>query len=299
MTSRLFGFLNVNKPRGLTSRRVVDRVVKLVRPAKVGHAGTLDPLATGVLVVCIGQATRLVDFVQRGSKEYRATFILGKRSNTDDFEGDVIDVPEAREVSRRDIERELSQLVGTIEQVPPQFSAVHVQGRRAYQLARAGKAVTIEPKTVEVQRLEIVRYSFPELILEIECGSGTYVRSIGRDLGEQLGCGAVMSELVRTRIGPYRLDEAIEIDALTPDSLRERLLPGATCLGDFPQYLANENNMAEIRCGRAVILAADVQFDDGESVALIGPDGDLACLTEYCREEHRLLPKQVFVRVDQ
>lgn len=299
MTDRLFGILNVNKPPGMTSRRVVDRVAKFVRPAKAGHAGTLDPLATGVLVVCVGPATRLVEIIQRQSKEYRAQFILGKRSNTDDIEGDITEVVGAASVSQGDVERLLPRFLGTVEQVPPQFSAVHVEGRRAYQLARAGQAVAIEAKPVEIHRIEIVDFKSHELELEIECGSGTYVRSIGRDLGEFLGCGAVMSALVRTRVGPYRLESASELDALTRESLPERLLSAASSLGDMPCYRCSESDMDEVRCGRAMRLTADVLYDDKALVAVIGPDGELACLAECRRADAMLAPKQVFAAVKQ
>ncbi len=194
------GWLVIDKPAGITSSRVVVQL-RRATGIKAGHAGTLDPLATGVLIVCLGPATRLIDVIHRQTKGYRARFLLGKQSDTDDIEGTVTDVVDARPVTRGDVEHALPRFVGKIAQVPPQFSAVHVQGRRAYQLARAGQEVEIEPREVEVFRLELLSFAYPELEVEIECGSGTYVRSIGRDLGALLGTGAGMSQLVRTRVG--------------------------------------------------------------------------------------------------
>src|SRR6476659_4427850 len=138
-----FGVLNVNKPRGMTSRDAVNRVERLVRPAKAGHAGTLDPLATGVLVICVGQATRLIRFVQRMRKQYRATFLLGRQSETDDLEGEVIEIPNATQPPRAALDLALTQFVGDIEQRPPAHSAIKIDGRRAYRLARRGKAVEL------------------------------------------------------------------------------------------------------------------------------------------------------------
>lgn len=292
---RLFGILNLDKPEGMNSRKVVDRVDTLVKPEKAGHAGTLDPLATGVLVVCIGRATRLISYVQQQPKEYRATFLLGQRSNTDDITGEVIETPDLTPITREHIEALLPQFVGKIEQVPPQFSAVHVNGKRAYKLARAGKEVTLEPRTVEVYRISVLDYQFPQLKLEIECGSGTYIRSIGRDLGEQLGCGAVMSSLVRTRIGPFRLAEATSLDDLNAESLPKQLLPATTALTQLPQYICQTQDLDEIQVGRPISYKGDTPLDDEQMVVVLTPRQEFACLARYKNEENTLAPKHVFL----
>src|SRR5262245_44228837 len=171
-----FGLLNLNKPAGWTSRRVVDCIQKLVRPAKAGHAGTLDPLATGVLIVCVGQATRLIDYVHRMRKRYTGTFLLGRESQTEDVEGDVVELVNPPVPTRPEIERAAREFLGTIQQRPPAYSALKVAGQRAYDLARAGKEVQLDARPVEIFRIEVQRYDYPALVLEIECGSGTYVR---------------------------------------------------------------------------------------------------------------------------
>jgi tRNA pseudouridine55 synthase len=223
--SSLFGLLNVNKPRSTTSRRVVDRVARLVKPAKVGHAGTLDPLASGVLVLGIGQATRLVEYVQEMPKQYRATFLLGRSSTTEDIEGEVTEVPGAAPPSREQLERAAVELTGEIEQRPPAYSALRVAGRRAYALARAGQQVDLVPRRVRIDRLRIEHYAYPELVLDVECGGGTYIRSLGRDLAQRAGTAAVMSALARTAIGGFTLADAIDVDALTAENLTQFLLP--------------------------------------------------------------------------
>ncbi|MCH8830904.1 MAG: tRNA pseudouridine(55) synthase TruB [Planctomycetes bacterium] len=296
MSKRWFGLLNVNKPGRLSSRQVVSEVARLVRPAKAGHAGTLDPLATGVLVVCVGRATRLISHVQRQRKEYRAQFLLGKQSDTDDITGRVTDVACAATVCRSDVEALLPRFIGRVEQVPPQFSAVHVNGQRAYKLARRGETVNLQPRTVEIHRIEILGFDFPRLELEIECGSGTYVRSIGRDLGNLLGCGGVMSELVRTRIGPFHLSDAVPLDELTSDTLAMHVRPATDAVADLPRYLCNREEETEFRHGRSIVCRSQQSFPETDCVALIACDGVLAGLARYDRETATLSPQSVFLQ---
>jgi tRNA pseudouridine55 synthase len=290
-----FGLLNLNKPAGWTSRQAVDRVARLVKPAKAGHAGTLDPLATGVLVICVGQATRLIGFVQEQPKTYRAEFLLGKRSDTDDVTGNVVDVALDRIPERDEVGSALAGFVGRIQQVPPQFSAVHVDGRRAYKLARRGEAVELSPRTVEIHGIDLMRYEFPRLELKIACGSGTYIRSIGRDLGETLGCGAVMSELRRTAIGAFAIEDAIDPETMTAESLRSQLLPAMTAVAHLPRYVCTADDIAELRHGRRLrVECLDAPLEDGGLTALVAPDGRLAALAVPHERERILQPKLVF-----
>lgn len=288
--SPLTGLLNVFKPAGWTSRDVVNRIERLVKPAKAGHAGTLDPLATGVLVVCVGTSTRLISGVQEREKEYRAVFQLGCRSDTDDNTGEITNVEVPRIPIRSDIETLLPQFIGEIQQTPPQFSAVHVDGQRAYALARQGQSVDIAPRQVHVHRLEILAYEWPRLELLIECGSGTYVRSIGRDLGELLGCGAIMTELLRSRIGPFRADQAVAVDDLQRDTVARYLLPPARAVEHWPQHVCTDTELWEIAHGRHIV--ADVS--QAGRVALLTAGGELAALGET-RTLGRIAPTQVFI----
>jgi tRNA pseudouridine55 synthase len=275
-----FGILNVNKPTGITSRAVVDHVERLVRPAKAGHAGTLDPLASGVLVVCVGQATRLIQYVQRMPKTYQATFLLGKRSETDDIEAPLEDVPNAIAPTPAELGASLFRFVGEIAQRPPTHSAVKIAGRRAYDLARRGITVELQPRTVTIHQLTVRRYDYPDLSLDIECGSGTYVRALGRDLGQALGTGAVMTALERTAIGDFRIEEAVALTELTAQSLPPHLKPAMTALADIPQVTLTEAQLIEVRNGRPILktwLAPEHQFDSAEVVA-IDAEGNLAAI---------------------
>jgi len=248
----LHGVLNIKKPGGVTSRWVVDQVQRLVRPAKAGHAGTLDPLATGVLVVCVGQATRLIEYVQRGRKRYTGTFLLGRSSPTEDVESEVALLVDPPIPSREGLTQAAEALVGTIEQRPPAYSALKVEGRRAYDLARAGEEVKLAPRQIDIHRLEIVSYEYPELTLEIECGGGTYVRSLGRDLARALGSDAVMSALVRTAIGGFRLDDSIDVEQLTRTNVAESLLPPLAAVGELPALELSAEEIKRITHGLSI-----------------------------------------------
>lgn len=233
----MIGWVNLNKPCGMTSRRAIDFVKRVARRAKIGHAGTLDPLASGVLVVGVGPATRLIQYVHRFSKTYRADFLLGRRSVTEDVTGEVVELVAPPIPTLGSIQAAAACLKGRIPQRPPAFSAIKVEGQRAYDLARRGLEPDLAPREIEVQRLDVVGYAYPELVLDIECSSGTYVRSLGRDLAEKLDTAAVMSNLVRTSVGPFGLDGAIDPEQLTIDNLAEHVLSPLVVLEDWPQIV--------------------------------------------------------------
>jgi tRNA pseudouridine55 synthase len=257
----MFGVFNINKPAGLTSRDVVNRVQRRVRPHKAGHAGTLDPLATGVLLVCVGAATRLVEHAQRLPKSYRGTFLLGRRSDTDDVEHEVETVAGAPEPSRAAIDAALPRFVGEILQRPPRHSAVKIAGRRAYKLAREGVDFEPDPKTVTIDRIGIVRFEYPELVLDVNCGGGTYIRSLGRDLAESLGTWAVMSALERTAIGQFCVGDAMSLDALDGDC-KQHLLPAARLVAGLPSLVVTAGELRELQFGRTIEAGGRVVADD-------------------------------------
>jgi tRNA pseudouridine55 synthase len=278
----MFGLLNVNKPRGKTSRWVVDQVKRLVRPGKVGHVGTLDPLATGVLVVATGAATRLVGYVQQAPKRYRAEFVLGRTSDTEDIEGQVTELADPPTPNLTEIEFATARFVGEIQQRPPAFSAIKVSGKRAYALARKGQEVALEPRPVTIHRLTIIDYDYPRLTLDIECSSGTYIRSLGRDLAEFVGTGAVMSALERTSIGEFHVAHSIDVTLLTAENLREHLLPARLAVAHLPAVALREADAQRIVRGqyidgRAALDAAPksrefAAFDEGGNlVAILAP----------------------------
>jgi tRNA pseudouridine55 synthase len=243
----------------------------------------------------VGKATRLIELVQEQPKSYHATFLLGRQSDTDDVTGTVTEVSVVSEITREEIASRLPAFVGCIEQVPPSFSAVHVDGRRAHERARAGQSVELTPRTVEVFCLEITRFAYPELELDIDCGSGTYVRSIGRDLGRLLGCGALMSALVRTRIGPYRIEDAVGLDQLTRETLDAALLDPMTAAAELPKRVANSEETALVQAGRAIPVGDLVGAGQGDPTVIVDGAGTLLSLARLDAGAGRLLPYRVFV----
>jgi tRNA pseudouridine55 synthase len=289
----MFGLLNINKPAGVTSRDVVNQVQRLLpREIRIGHAGTLDPMATGVLVLCVGQATRVVPYVQELKKSYRAGFRLGCRSDTDDVTGTVIATTDVRIPSRDEVEATLHQFRGTIVQTPPQYSALRVSGKRAYDLARSGVAVDLAPRKVQVARLDLLRSDGLDLEVEIDCSSGTYIRSIARDLGESLELGGLMTSLVRTAIGPFTIAESIAPDSLTHDSIAAALLPAALSIGDLPRLVVTDAEAAALRQGKKLTLPSTIASHP--TVATVNPRGQLIAFGEYEAASARFHPRNVF-----
>jgi tRNA pseudouridine55 synthase len=236
------GFLNLNKPAGLTSHDCVALVRKVFQTRRVGHGGTLDPDATGVLVLALGKATRFLSFLP-SDKRYRATFQLGKSSRTDDSSGELLHSIPCPHVTLSDIESLVPQFIGSIQQIPPLYSAVHQKGKRMYDLARSGLSLEesgLTARCVTIHSLTILDWrpgDFPELDLEVFCGSGTYIRSIARDLGQRLGCGGLMSRLIRQESGSFLLKDSIPLSALQEEacSPEQGLQPIASAFQHLPR----------------------------------------------------------------
>ena len=230
------GIVVIDKPSGPTSRDVVDQVKRALGIRKAGHTGTLDPLATGVLPVCLGEATKLVQFLALDGKEYRATLLLGVRTDTLDTQGVVLDRQEPR-VTRQEVEAVIASLVGKRQQIPPRYSAVKFQGRPLYDWTRRGIEVEQVPREIEVYDVRIDRICLPEVTFTVSCSKGTYIRSLRAEAGEALGCGGCMSALRRTRSGNFREEGAVVLEGLTVVERRERLtahlLPPAELLPDM------------------------------------------------------------------
>jgi tRNA pseudouridine55 synthase len=279
-----FGLLNIYKPAGQTSRWVVDRVQRLVKPAKAGHAGTLDPLATGVLMVCVGQATRLIEYVQQMPKRYRATFLLGRSSATEDTEGEITELENPPIPSRLEVETAAATFVGEIQQRPPAFSALKVAGQRAYKLARKGHAVELAPRPITIHWLQVMEYEYPQLTLELQCSSGTYVRSLGRDLAESLGSAAVMSKLKRTAIGKFRAEDAVDVTTLSRENLAQHLIPPSAAVNHLPVVQLNQAEVQTVFRGLFLALpAAADELPDAEFAAF-DDCGNLAAILRRRRD---------------
>ncbi len=280
------GFLNVNKPLHVTSHDVVARARRhfraLTGARKVGHAGTLDPLAGGVLVICLGAATRLSEFIMRGRKVYQAQITLGLSTTTYDGAGDITEHRCADHIQRADIERALTGFIGAIEQAPPMYSAVKVGGKKLYELARQGKTVQREPRAVTIHSIKLLSWRNPVLELEIECGAGTYIRSLAHDLGAALGVGGYLSALARTASGAFKLSDSLALDAI--DSSGEwlgRVTTPYDALAGFTRVTLSADENEALRHGRFICRQPNIAdstvfaFDDARRlVAILEPRDD-------------------------
>jgi tRNA pseudouridine55 synthase len=288
------GWLIVDKPSGMTSTTVVNRVKRLYDAAKAGHGGTLDPLATGLLPIAFGEATKTVPYVMDGLKTYRFTLRLGQRTETDDAEGDVVEESDVRP-SEEDIRAALPQFIGNIQQTPPIYSAIKVNGERAYDLARANKPVVLEPRPIYIEDFQLIGYTDSDHAdFLVMSGKGAYMRSLARDLAQVVGTEGHISALRRLKVGPFTENDAISLDELDSIgqivALEQRLLPVAAALDDIPALRLTEIEASRLKNGQTVSLLRKVDlqriadFIDGDTVLATGQDGPIA-LVRYMAGE--------------
>jgi tRNA pseudouridine55 synthase len=247
MTAGMDGFLNLNKPLGMTSHDCVAQVRRYLRLQRVGHGGTLDPLATGVLPIALGRATRLLNFLPP-TKRYRATIRFGVQTRTDDLGGDILVQKPVPDLTLTQVQNVLAEFIGVIEQTPPAFSAVHIQGQRAYDLARRGETPTLPPRKVEIFDLKTEHWqagAFPELTLSIHCGAGTYIRSLARDVGQKLNVPATLSALERTQSGGMDVQNSITLEQLQAE------IQTSTWKPDPPDQLLSHLPVAQLTLDQA------------------------------------------------
>ena len=291
MADQPCGFLVLDKAAGLTSHACVARVRRAYKLKRVGHGGTLDPAVTGVLPIALGPATRLLPYLE-GDKTYRGVVQLGLRTVSDDLEGEVLARLAVPALEAADLEAALASFRGPIQQVPPQVSAVHVKGQRAYALVRQGEQLELAPRAVTIQRLELLGWDGATARLEllVRCSAGTYIRSLARDLGEALGCVGALAQLRRSEALGFGLEQAVPLEALDQAPLPPLLNPLAA-LGHLPQRQLLDAELEGWRCGRA--LDHGLSLEAGEPVAVLGPDGNLAGMARTS-EGGLLQPKLVF-----
>lgn len=274
------GVLNINKPSGITSHDVVDCVRKASHQKRVGHTGTLDPIATGVLPICLGFATRMARFLMAEDKEYSMTMRLGLTTDSQDITGKVLAESDAAGVTAEQFEQCLAKFRGAIEQVPPMVSAKHHKGQRLYELAREGLEVERQPVAVRIEALDLLAFRCPEADLRVTCSKGTYMRTLCHDIGQALGCGGVMSALVRTRCGCFKLSDAVDLEPLKgPDEISRHLVTMEAALSAFASVVIHPSQMRDWVTGQGLqsgaILQRSREFARLEYVRVLGADGML------------------------
>lgn len=289
------GVLVVDKPIGLTSHEVVQIIRRGTNIRRAGHTGTLDPRASGVLVILVGPAVRLSEYVSASDKRYQAVIRLGATTDTYDADGRVTKSTPADNITEEQFDEALQQFVGKIEQVPPPYSAVKVKGRKAYEMARDGEDVELEPRTIEVYSLELLEWAPPEVVIDVYCSSGTYVRSLANDLGEKLGVGAHLIGLRRTKSGRFTLRDAAPLRKLRESfengTWYQYLIPAAEALSDWPLVELSSEQVEEVRHGHRVPADPDEQAKMARGIT---EQGELVALMERVEETSEWQPKKVF-----
>jgi len=287
------GVIVIDKPIGMTSHDVVQVVRKGTNIRRAGHTGTLDPRASGVLVILVGPAVRLSEYVSASDKRYQAVIQLGTTTDTYDADGRVLSTTSV-DISEKQFDDVLQSFVGEIEQVPPPYSSVKVKGRHAYDMARNGEEVDLDPRMINVYNLELLEWAPPEAVIDVFCSSGTYVRSLAHDLGEKLGCGAHLIGLRRTRSGRFTLRDAVPLrklkESFEDNTWEKYLIPAAEALSDWPAIELSSEELDIVRHGRRIPAEPGV----GNMARAISEDGELIGLLELDQETMEWQPKKVF-----
>ena len=295
------GFINLFKPPGITSMDALRRIKRITgQRQKVGHGGTMDPLARGVLPVCFGQATRLMDYVTGGLKRYRVEVALGVTTTTYDAEGEVVKTGDCQGLTEAMVEESLRPWIGLVKQTPPMYSAIKIDGKRLYKLARAGIEVEREARPVEIHDIKIMEFAPPKLVLEVECGRGTYMRSLAHDVGEALGCGGHVADLVRLLCGGFPVEESVTLEQLedagdAPDGWRKNLFPVDWVLRGLKSVTLGQQAEEHLRHGQAVTLGRP-ELDAGylEEYRAYNSEGVFLALVRYDRPANSWQPVKVF-----
>jgi tRNA pseudouridine55 synthase len=299
------GILNINKPPGMTSFSVVSRVKRYTGERHAGHAGTLDPLATGVLPVCLGQSTRVIEYLFDATKTYRAEVEFGKTTDTYDSTGIVVRTGDASGLNRETIEAGLKNFRGSIWQTPPMYSAVKHQGKPLYKLARSGVEVERKSRPAHIYSLEIINWSPPVVTLDAVCGKGTYIRSLAYDLGETLGCGANMKSLVRLRVGPFTLEDALtlpQIEEVFSQGYGQKFLyPVDFILLNFRAIIASREQQCSLIHGASIPLETGVESAavpemKEKLIRVYTQDGSFLSIIKYDSETRLWHPEKIFLQ---
>ncbi len=290
------GIFNIHKATGMTSHDVVAKMRKLLKQKRVGHAGTLDPAASGVLPICVGQGTRVAEYLSESGKEYRASLLFGVETETYDAEGEVTRMASADELSRSEIEQALNQFCGQQMQVPPRYSAIKIQGQAAYKRARAGEELELAARPIEISRLEIVDWQKPLLTLDVACSKGTYIRSLAYDLGRAVGCGAHLAGLVRARSGPFRLEESTTLEELAlaceQGEVASYIQPADRALAQYPALHLSDADELRVRHGN--IFTYEIAETTRNLARVYNSGGDFIAIATWNAALAKWQPIKVF-----
>lgn len=289
------GIFNINKSTGMTSHDVVAKIRRLLKQKRVGHAGTLDPAAGGVLPICVGQATRVAEYLSESGKAYQADVVFGVATDTYDTEGAVTATGSTADLALASIEETLEHFLGPQMQVPPRYSAIKIHGQPAYKRARAGEVITLDPRPIVIYSLEVIDWIPPRLTLAIECSKGTYIRSLAHDLGMQLGCYAYLDALVRTRSGPFTLSESITLEqlagAIETNTVQHYLYPVDKALEQYPAITLDAETFEKVKHGNT--FSSSREYTPGLA-RVYDSNGHFLAIAMWNEERKAWQPEKVF-----
>jgi len=296
------GIINIYKEAGFTSHDVVAKLRGILKQKKIGHTGTLDPDAVGVLPVCFGNATKLCDMLTDKSKEYRACMLLGETSDTQDASGTILSRTPVN-VGKEEVREAVMSFIGEYDQIPPMYSALKVNGKKLYELARQGVEIERKPRRVEIHHIKIEEIDLPRVTFSVGCSKGTYIRTLCADIGDRLGCGALMETLQRTRVGSFHIEQALKLSqieelvrenkleqyVIAPDAVFEEY-ESLMVMPEFDKVLLNGNKLyfKQIRAVRK-------RFEDGEWTRVYASNGTFTGVYTYCEQEHCFKPYKMFL----
>lgn len=298
------GMINIYKEAGFTSHDVVAKLRGILKQKKIGHTGTLDPDAVGVLPICLGCGTGLCDMLTDKSKEYRAEFLLGKITDTQDISGTVLTEKEVH-VSAEQVTAAIMSFVGEYEQIPPMYSAIKVNGKKLYELAREGKEIERKARKVEIKSIEIEKIDLPVITIKVYCSKGTYIRTLCHDIGQQLDCGAVMTKLERIRVGEFNVEEALTLsqieEAVKGNTIKEKIIPVDTVFLDLQKVTVQNQYRKLIDNGNSfyesmiVKISEKIEYNSGEQVRVYSEEDTFYGIFAYEKEMERFKPVKMFM----
>lgn len=297
------GMVNVYKEAGFTSHDVVAKLRGIVKQKKIGHTGTLDPDATGVLTVCFGNATKLCDMLTDKSKEYEACMLLGVTTDTQDISGTVLEQKEVN-ITKEEAENAIMSFIGEYDQIPPMYSAIKINGKKLYELARQGKEVERQPRRVEIQNIEIMDMQLPEIKFRVGCSKGTYIRTLCADIGEKLGCGATMKSLERIRVGNFVVENALKLsqieELVAQNRLEEYIVEPDSVFEEYVKAVAKPDSDKALLNGNK-LYSNQLKFDndkiwaDNDKIRVYNSNGDFQAVYAYNKEERCFKPFKMFL----
>lgn len=294
------GLLIINKDTGMTSHDVVAKVRKFLHQKRVGHAGTLDPAASGVLPICVGQGTRVAEYLSESGKAYQAEITFGVVTDTYDVEGTVIRTADTTGLTQDQIEVALAHFLGPQMQMPPRYSAIKIQGQPAYKRSRAGETIELDPRPIEIFQLQILAWLPPRLTLAIECSKGTYIRSLAYDLGERLGCGGYLTSLIRTRSGPFSLTDSITLEqlaeAITQGTVEAHLSSPDRALQQYPALILDDATLQRVLHGNAFSYDHQDHLIVAELARVYDGAGNFLAIATWDAEQGLWQPKKVLAQ---